>query len=320
MTTQINRKKSTVSRLFPARVPLLTTSAHTELLADTTQRRLLDFRGFLGQTPEQERTHEVSLRTYKEHLDGFITDERVEQLSTESLLSTPEIKAWIESPDSKLLILHGMNERSRVEDDDVSWLSPSAVGLIDHLTEQRHTVVHYLCAPSPWSRKQPLQQVVIASLAYQILQNEPEVLQVDAYTTLRHVIEGKNIEEDLDPETALDILTRILQLPRKKEKIFVLVDRIDRCNEEDGMRNIDFLKELAKVVGEARCTAKVIVVINNFYWHFENQLEKFKASVGNMDKVHHYQRDQEMVSSHRSSIFCLLRVPISNERLLTILN
>ena len=267
----------------------------SELLADTTQRRLLDFRAFLGQTPEQERKHEDSLRTYKEHLNGFTTDERVEQLSTESLLSSAEVKSWIESSDSKLLILHGMNERSRVEDDDVSWLSPSAVGLLDHLTEMGGVVVHYLCAPSPWSRKQPLQQVVIASLAYQILQKEPEVLQDDAYTTLRHVIEGKDVEEDLDPETALDFLTRILQLPRKNESIYILIDRLDRC-EEDGMRNIKLLKELAKVVAEAKCTVKFIVVINNFYWHFENQWGKFKDSLNHPDRVLHHQRDQEMVS------------------------
>ena len=99
---------------------LLNLQRDPELIAAVSLERLVKFRGYLAQPPSLEHDLAESLEKYVNILEGFTIDERVEQLSTEALLSSSQkVKVWSEGKTSQLLILAGRNEPSTFERDDL---------------------------------------------------------------------------------------------------------------------------------------------------------------------------------------------------------
>lgn len=227
-------------------------------------------------------------------------DERVEQLSTETLLSSAEeVKVWVNSNSSQLLILAGRNELSTLERDDLSWLSPAAMGLLQYLRSNGKTVMYFLCQESSWQPKDILPQEIVSSLLYQLLQKEPQILQDDSYASLSAQLEGRDIRL-LDLSVLVEIMIRILQqqLPRNGESIYIVLDRADKCKEES-MRKVALLIAFARVVTQTKyAIVKILVVVNTLYWRsFEKDWETLKNSgFYDSDRVQQCQRDQRMVS------------------------
>lgn len=258
---------------------------------------MVKFRNYLAQSPSQEQDLKASLTNYTNILQNFTTDERVEQLSTEELLSScEEVKVWSQSNISQLLILAGRNEPSTLERDDLSWLSPAAMSLAQGLRDSREFVVHYLCQESSWQGKEVLPQEILASILYQFLQKEPQILQDESYASLSAQLEGRKIHE-LDMNVLVDILVQVLRLPRNAKRIYIVLDRVDRCKEES-VRKIGFLMALLKVVAQTKgFYIKILVVINKLYWpSIDRDLKALEASeFYSSEKVQVIQRDQQMV-------------------------
>ena len=203
-----------------------------ELIAAVSFERLILFRGYLALPASYEQDLKESLRKYMCVLQGFTTDERVEQLSTQELMSSAEeAKVWSESNTSQLLILAGRNEPSTLERDDLSWLSPAAMGVVQHLRGNGTSVIHCLCQESSWQPKNILPQEVVSSLLYQLLQKEPQVLQGDSYASLSVQLDGRDIRT-LDLNVLVEIMIQILQMQRNGESIYIVLDRADKCKEE----------------------------------------------------------------------------------------
>jgi hypothetical protein len=265
---------------------------------------LIKCRGYLAQPPSHEEDLKKSLRNYARILQGFVTDERVEQLTTEELLSSvEEVKVWSKNNTSQLLILAGRNEPSTLERDDLSWLSPSAIGLVQQLRGNGETVTHCLCQESSWQPKDILPQEIVSSLLYQLLQKEPQVLQDDSYASLSAKLEGRDIRE-LDLNVLVNVMVQILQLSREGERIYMVLDRPDRCREE-GVRKVALLIALARIVAQAKgAIVKILVVVNTLYWtSFEKDWEALKMlEYYDSEKVQRYQRDQQMVGGIRACL------------------
>ena len=257
----------------------------------------MKFREYLAQPPSHEQDLEESLQKYTHILEGFTRDERVEQLSTEALLSSSqEVKVWSEGKASWLLILAGRNEPSTLERDDLSWLSPAAIDLVRHLKHNGKTVMHFLCQESSWQPKDVLPQEIVSSLLYQFLQKEPQVLQDDSYASLSAQLEGKDVRR-LDLNVLVEIMIRILELPRNGKLVYIVIDGADRCREESA-RKLAFLIALTKVVAEAKSVViKILVVVNTLYWgSFERDFKALtKSKFYDSEIVQQYQKDQQMV-------------------------
>lgn len=267
-----------------------------KLIADASHERLIKFRSYLAQSPSQERDLKASLTNYGSILQNFATDERVEQLSTEELLSSfEEMKVWSQSNISQLLILAGRNEPSTLERDDLSWLSPAVMGLANDLRGSGESVVHYLCQESSWQAKDVLPQEILASILYQFLQKEPQILQDESYPSLSAQLEGKDIRM-LDLDVLVDVMVHVLRLPRNAKRIYIVLDRIDRCREES-VRKVTFLMSLLKVVAQTKgFYVKVLVVINKLYWPtLDKDWKALEASkFYSSERVKLFQRDQQM--------------------------
>ncbi|CZR59497.1 uncharacterized protein PAC_09389 [Phialocephala subalpina] len=267
-----------------------------KLLAAASHERLVKFRGYLAQSPSQDTDLKSSLASYTGILQSFTMDERVEQLSSEELLSSSkEVKSWSESNISQLLIVAGRNEPSTLERDDLSWLSPAAMGIVQQLRDNGETVVYYLCQESSWQSKELLPQEILASILYQILQKEPQVLQDDSYAFLSAQFEEKDIRM-LDLDVLVDAMVQVLRLPRHSKRIYIVLDRIDRCKEES-VRKVGFLMSLLKLVARTKgFYVKVLVIINKLYWQtLDKDWKALEASeFYGSDKIQLFQRDQQM--------------------------
>ena len=82
-----------------------------ELIAAVSFERLILFRGYLALPASYEQDLNESLRKYMCVLQGFTTDERVEQLSTQELMSSAEeAKVWSKAiPPSSSSLPDGTN-------------------------------------------------------------------------------------------------------------------------------------------------------------------------------------------------------------------
>ncbi|OBT50803.1 hypothetical protein VE04_08538 [Pseudogymnoascus sp. 24MN13] len=259
------------------------------------EKRLVKFRGYLAQPPShKDKDLKESLARYTRILDGFSTNERVEQLSAEALLSLDVVKVWSESNHSQLLILAGMNELSTLEGDNLSWLSPAAIGLMQNFTVNGKTVIHYLCQESSSQPKDIVPQEIVSSLIYQLLLKHEEVLQDEIDSTQ---LEGGNIRVlDLNLNVLVEIMIQILHLLRHKEPIYIVLDRVDRCREKT-MRKVTLLIALAEIVAREKCViVKILVVVNTLYWEtFERDWEALKKSkFYNSERVQQCKKDQQM--------------------------
>lgn len=201
-----------------------------------------------------------------------------------------------------------MNELSTLEGDNLSWLSPAAIGLMQHLRDNGETVMHYLCQESSSQPKDILPQEIVSSLIYQLLLKQPEVLQGDSYASLSTQLEGRDIRV-LDLNVLVEIMIQILHLPRHRERIYIVLDRADRCREET-MRKVALLIALAKIVARAKCViVKILVVVNTLYWEtFERDWEALKRSeFYDSERVRQCQKDQQMVGRIRAHLILPLR-------------
>jgi hypothetical protein len=100
----------------------------------------------------------------------------------------------------------------------------------------------------------------------------------------------------LDLDVLVDVVVQVLRLPRHSKRIYIVLDRIDRCKEES-VRKVGFLMSLLKLIARTKgFYVKVLVVINKLYWQtLDKDWKALEASeFYGSDKIQLFQRDQQM--------------------------
>ncbi|KAL9023119.1 MAG: hypothetical protein Q9180_008380, partial [Flavoplaca navasiana] len=148
--------------------------------------RLMNLRHILGGDPEEHREPRFCKENLKHTFPDALEEHDVrkgfsanyEQMTRELLCSDSTYRAWMEYPNSSLLILAGSTESGgRAPQSWLGcWLSPAIIHVTDHLRSQGTKVFFYTCQPN-FMEERTSSRVVTSSLVCQVLQWKPEKLR-----------------------------------------------------------------------------------------------------------------------------------------------
>ncbi|KAF1949694.1 hypothetical protein CC80DRAFT_579665 [Byssothecium circinans] len=175
---------------------------------------------------------------------------------------------WEATTKSAFLVLVGFPEYSVVEQQQHCWISPIAIDFInDCKASTKYHAYHILPSKGRTSLK-----TIMLSLLSQILPLQCEKFRDS--TTCRNIEESyakiarshdrcdmKALDESLG-----SLGLHILELFSPSDSITVILDRVDRCEEDDRVALLRILAQLAQAV---KCTFKVFVVIRGSDWSFQ---------------------------------------------------
>ncbi|KAL9636033.1 MAG: hypothetical protein Q9204_002405 [Flavoplaca sp. TL-2023a] len=234
------------------------------------EERLMKLRHILGGDPEEHREprfcKENLQHTFPDALEepdvrqGFSAN--YEQMTRELLWSDSSYRAWMEYPDSSLLVLAGSTKPGgrAPQSSPGCWLSPAIIHVSDHLRSQGKKVFFYTCQPN-FREESTSSRMVMSSLVCQVLQWKPEKLRYKGkeFTSM--------IESDAwsskDGPTAIachiNLLTKAICSEPKEEEIAIVIDRLDLCRERTHL----LLRELRKLLKRRSSGLKVLVVMES---------------------------------------------------------
>ena len=256
-------------------------------------------------------SEKAELKALKAYRFGFendqeMNDESLQQMrwgELESFKGCPEYRRWIESPSASLLVISAYNHDSISDSNTFCWMSPLALDLIDRLRKKDHTVATdgdnesesesesdsddvyaYQVIPQEGLN---LYDDVLPKLLLQLLRRTPYVLkdkreyrELQAQLATFHSPPSETADpDDFKADIMKKIAMRIIKLFKEFETVYIIVDRVDRCNMVRP-RKIDHRKALIRFLVElvqtARAKLRILAVVDGGSW----QLPEDKDDLG----------------------------------------
>jgi hypothetical protein len=151
------------------------------------------------------------------------------------------------------------------------WASPIALSEIDHLEANSATYAYYTL---PVMDRTSLHQVV-PSILFQLLRLKLKVLgpggrledlnsKVGEYENVAAAIEDS--EEKI--LSLHKVVTSVINYFEAGETVYIIVDRVDRCEED---QQLLLLHTLTQLMERGRCTTKVLVIANTVGWSVDRK-------------------------------------------------
>ena len=189
-----------------------------------------------------------------------------------------DYQSWSNSERSCLLVLSGYNNDS-IELAYQCWASPVATRLVEDFDRQklRPFYAYYAMAQNG-----KLLHDILSVILLQLLRQKSGALRDEQrYSELRTKLDNLQQIPNDDKERAIameSIAVRVVDFFDESETVYIVVDRADRCR--DVQKDIDhrklLLKILVKMVEEARCKLRVLVVMDGHSW----PEKKYRDNVG----------------------------------------
>lgn len=206
------------------------------------EERVTSLCRILGGDPQEYRDPKFCRNNLKETFPEALGDSDVRQgwsanyhqMSQELLRSDNTYRAWMEYPDSCLLVLAGSTEPGGRAPQSSSgcWLSPAALHAFDQFQSQEKNTFFYTCQPD-YREKSSSSREVISSLICQLLRWKPQTVRHDA-KEITSIVDS-DAWSSKDGLTAIrchiSLLAKVLCAMPAEEEIIIVFDRLDLCRE-----------------------------------------------------------------------------------------
>ncbi|KAL9025560.1 MAG: hypothetical protein Q9180_007644 [Flavoplaca navasiana] len=206
------------------------------------EERMMNLRHILGGDPEEHREPRFCKENLKHTFPDALDEPDVrkgssadyEQMTQEFLRSDSTYRAWMDYPNSSLLVLAGSTKPGGRAPQSFSgcWLSPAIIHVSDHLRSQGTKVFFYTCQPN-FMEERTSSRVVTSSLVCQVLQWKPEKLRYKVKEFISMI--ESDAWSSRDGPTAIrchiNLLTKAIFSMPKDEEIAIVIDRLDLCRE-----------------------------------------------------------------------------------------
>ena len=204
----------------------------------------------------------------------------------DSFRASEDYQSWVHSERSCLLILSGYNNISL--EVDQCWLSPIAAAAVKDFDQQDISPLYaYYALP----RKGKLLYDVVAVVLLQLLRRKSGTLRNERrHAELRTEL-GKfqqtGTDED-DKVLAMErVALRVIDFFEESETLYIVIDRADRCRDPKAVDHRKaLLRIFVKIVEAARCTLRVLTVIDGHSWRVENYRDELGAKMDDRVIVH----------------------------------
>ncbi|KAL8829989.1 MAG: hypothetical protein Q9191_001685 [Dirinaria sp. TL-2023a] len=259
---------------------------------------------------EIQRHLNLSNFSYENHHKGL--DEYQKALESDEQLNAPyfeqmrgrrldlfkadkDYQSWNYSDQSCLLILSGHNNRS-ISDIDQCWLSPIATALIQDFNPCPSNLAYsyYIFHPQGELLYRSL-SVILLQLLNRKRQALRDKSQYDEFRAALYELQnvehqGRSIMDIEDERLAAfhKVSLRVLNFFHESEHVYIIIDRADRCCDlkKGSDHRKTLLKTLVRMVEAARCTLKVLVVINGDQWDVERRKDELGQKIKGKVIVH----------------------------------
>ena len=188
----------------------------------------------------------------------------------DSFRASEDYQAWAHSERPCLLILSGYNDISL--EVDQCWLSPIAAATVKDFDQQDIVPIYaYFALP----QKGKLLYDVIAVSLLQLLRRKSGSLRNEGrHAELRTEL-GRFQQTEMDEGhkvLAMErIALRVIDFFEESETLYIVVDRADRCRDPKAVDHRKaLLRMFVKMVEAARCTLRILAVVNGYSWRVDN--------------------------------------------------
>lgn len=197
-----------------------------------------------------------------------------------------DYQRWRNSEQSCLLILSGYNN---IANDRVyqCWLSPIATTTVKDFDQRdiRPLYAYYALQPNGillWD--------VVSVILLQLLRQKSAILRDEQkYAEVRTELENFH-QTKVDSQRALAmerVALRVIDLFDYSDSLYIIIDRVDRCrNPKRADHRKSLLKLLVKMVEAARCTLRVLTVIDGASWGVEKHEDELGVKMKDRTILH----------------------------------
>ncbi|KAL9105306.1 MAG: hypothetical protein Q9227_009501 [Pyrenula ochraceoflavens] len=263
--------------------------------------RVRDIQRLLNLEDFSEELQRREVDKYHKELadDDQLNIELLQQMKEKELKSfriRPKYNQWITSPEPRLLIILGYNNESIISEDQC-WLSPVATTLIKDLIDAHSgPTVAYNIIPRPRKSIFDVLPTILLQLLRQksqALRNEKQFLELQS--ELRNFHAGSGVSRSPDNHDAMlsalqNAALRVISFFDEAEPIFIIVDRVDRCQDLWSHNRVDhrllLLRVFVKLVEVARTRLKILAIINGFDWPHSKNLGDLECKSKDRLAVH----------------------------------
>jgi hypothetical protein len=243
---------------------------------DNETTRLLHLQGLLGLEAWSASQQHQELESYKLSLELERREEsNYQQMYRGSIHRFKDgdlYRDWDTCPESCMLLLVGVSNANINEGKHHCWISPLAVEAIHSFEKEGESAYGY-CLLHAHSRAKVSVHDVVPNLLFQLLRQRKAVLgegerlpnisaDIKAYNAI------PNDEESGAKKTRAlrQAAARIVGLFDAEEKVYLVVDRVDRCRGSD-LR--DLMAVFVDMMETAICALKVLVVADSLGWSLD---------------------------------------------------
>ena len=229
---------------------------------------------------EEEHRKEWNRHAQAVETDDDLNEEILQQMRGPELhafRTGKDYQSWDNSERSCLLVLSGYN------DDSIAltyqcWASPIAARMVEDFDRQmsRPFYAYYAMAQNG-----KLLQGVLSVILLQLLRQKSSALRDEQrFSELRTRL-GDLRQVETDDRESVQAMERVavgvVDFFEESETVYIVVDRADRCRDlQKADHRKRLLKILVKMVEEARCKLKILVVMDGHSW----PVEKYRDDVG----------------------------------------
>ncbi|KAL9625326.1 MAG: hypothetical protein Q9160_000389 [Pyrenula sp. 1 TL-2023] len=205
-------------------------------------------------------------------------------------------KAWESPGKSSMLLIVGSNHESIVGLRNHCWMSPLALDLMDHYFTAAAGGKAFNAFYVFKLYERTRVYAAASEILFQLLRWKKRYLGTrdDHLANLRAKlqeyrgidVESNSSDHDAKLEALSQVSVTVMGLFEAHETVYVVVDRVDRCEKNE---EAEFLNFLISLMDYAACSLKILVVANKSGWDIDRG-ELHKSKKGQFDQVVEHQK------------------------------
>lgn len=246
-----------------------------QLQEDSDNSKLVTLQGLLGLSSWTPEAQQNRIEEYRQALERAHRDCRIfewmDEAAIEKYKRCQAIRDWEASSVSSVLLIVCVNH-GRLPRKDHCWLSPLALNLVHSDQSSQKALAHYVFDYEVRTSIHAVMPDVLLQLLRLQKHSDLSALapKLEKYRSSFDG-EGRVRNETKAKEALTDAALTIARLLDPQKEVHIILDRIDRCVEED---QLDFMTLLNRISEETKCCLKVLAVASKSYWEVEGYEEE----------------------------------------------
>lgn len=244
--------------------------------------RLNNIQVMMGLESYSAQAEDELLEKYRRDLDSEFNFnwhhlQRMNGNFLEDFIEDPKIKTWLNSAQSCMLLLVGYNDVSFLYNGQC-WLSPLALHMADRSKDASSTSNSSAYYSLGLHNNESSSQVLL-SVMMQLLRCNTQALRDDTQhaellTEVREYQRALSAKDGvLDPLQR--ICVRVLNLQSHVDTVWIILDRVDRCQLRHGDYHRNTLMQtVMRLVEKVEVKLRVLATVNGYDWQVESQLDE----------------------------------------------